>query len=204
MRRVCAKTTFARNNEVDVAFISTFGYLLLQAGQKKHPMVPVAALIAPDAKDNYKTAIVSKKTASLSAIEDLKQTGNKTRVAFVANGSTSGNLVPRLLFNGIGIKNAEEHFQSVQYAGTHAKGIELVLSDSVDVAAMGSSEWFKLDSMKKNRLRLLLLSSEIPLGPVLLNNAVDKELANQITEVLMKATSTSLSSMPLIRAWTVG
>jgi ABC-type phosphate/phosphonate transport system substrate-binding protein len=54
-----------QENEVDVAFISTFGYLLLKGSDKKHPMLPVAALVAPGAKDNYKTAIVSRKQANI-------------------------------------------------------------------------------------------------------------------------------------------
>src|SRR5690349_17015665 len=49
-----------QDNEVDLAFISTFGYLLLQAGTD-HPMLPLAALISPDAKDNYKNSHCNKK-----------------------------------------------------------------------------------------------------------------------------------------------
>ena len=189
-----------QNAEVDIAYISTFGYLLLQADETKHPMSPVAALIAPNAKDNYRTAIVGKNTVVMSAMEDLKHAGDKTRIAFVAKGSTSGNLVPRLLFNGIGIKDAEKHFVSVQYAGTHAKAIELLLSDSADVATMGSTEWDKLDSVKKMRLRLLYLSSEIPLGPVLLNKNLDDKLKEQIIQTLLKLHEKNNPALDAIKA----
>ena len=173
-----------QNNEVDLAFISTFGYLLLQAGESKHPMTSVAALIAPNAEDNYKTAIVSNRNDSLLTLKDLKTHGASSHIAFVAKGSTSGNLVPRLLLNRTDIKDAEKHFASVQYAGTHARAIELLLSDSVDVAAMGSTEWDKLDSIKKAKLSLLHLSSEIPLGPVLLNKEIDNKLKKQMIQAL--------------------
>lgn len=189
-----------QNNEVDIAFISTFGYLLLQAGKVQHPMIPVAALIAPDAKDNYKTAIVARKNTGITKWNDLQSVGTKSRMAFVATGSTSGNLVPRLLLNGAGIRHAESHFTTVTYAGTHAKAIEWLLSDSADVAAMGSTEWDKLDSAAKARLHLLHLSSEIPLGPVLLNKAIDKKTADKITRELMNLHESNAPALEAIKA----
>ncbi|HYO20808.1 MAG TPA: phosphate/phosphite/phosphonate ABC transporter substrate-binding protein [Flavisolibacter sp.] len=196
---VHALITAMQQNEVDIAFTSTFGYLLLQAGNTAHPMLPVAALVAPNAKDNYKTAIVSKKGAGIASFADLKNSGAGKRLAFVATGSTSGNLVPRLLLNGVGI-DADRHFSSVQYAGTHAKALAWLLSDSADVAAMGSTEWDKLDSAKKSSLQLLLLSSEIPLGPVLLNKAMNAQLQKQITDVLLALHQTNAPALEAIKA----
>ena len=186
--------------EVDVSFISTFGYLLLKANPQQHPMVPVVALTAPNAKDNYKTAVVATKKSAIASMEDLKQQGKKMRMAFVATGSTSGNLVPRLLLNGVGITDADKHFANVTYAGTHAKAIELLAADSADVAAMGSTEWDKLDSTTRSRLRLLQLSSEIPLGPVLINWAVEKSVAAKITGELLNLHQSNSRALAAIKA----
>ena len=186
--------------EVDIAFISTFGYLLLKAASQQHPMIPVVALTAPNAKDNYKTAVVAIKKSTIATMNDLKQQGKKVRMAFVATGSTSGNLVPRLLLNRVGITDADIHFANVKYAGTHAKAIEWLLSDSADVAAMGSTEWDKLDSTTRSRLRLLQLSSEIPLGPVLLNRALDKSVAAKITGALVKLHLSNSVALEAIKA----
>ena len=57
-----------QQNEVDLAFISTFGYLLLQANNTVHPMLPVAALTAPFAKDNYKCALVGTRGIGLGSL----------------------------------------------------------------------------------------------------------------------------------------
>lgn len=197
---VHALITAMQKAEVDLAFISTFGYLLLQAGNTKHPMLPIAALVAPNAKDNYKTAIVSTRKAAVSKLEELKQVGATKRFAFVATGSTSGNLVPRLLLNGIGIKDADAHFSSVQYAGTHARAIELLLKDSADVAAMGSTEWDGLDSIQKSSLQLLALSAEIPLGPVLLNKEVDAKLKWGINQAILNLHQSDFTSLEAIKA----
>lgn len=188
-----------REGEVDVAFISTFGYLLLNATQQEHPMKPVAALVAPDAKDNYKTAFICKRSAKLSAFRDLK-TAKDLRMAFVATGSTSGNLVPRLLLTRIGIADADLHFASIRYSGTHSRAIQWLLEDSADVAAMGSTEWDKLDSVKKHSLQLLSLSTEIPLGPVLLNKNLDKGIEQKIITQLLRLHEVNAMALNVLKA----
>jgi len=191
-----------QQDEVDVAFISTFGYLLLEADKQQHNMQPVTALVAHNAKDNYKTAFVSRKESRVQQFNDLKQYAFETRIAFVASGSTSGNLVPRLLLNRIGLKEPEKEFQSVKYSGTHKRAIELLLKDSADVAAMGSTEWDKLDSVSKSRLNLLFLSSEIPLGPVLVNKKVDKKLQQQILTELLRVHGSNPEALHALKeAW---
>lgn len=191
-----------QNNEVDVAFISTFGYLLLQAGKANHPMLPVAALVAPNAANNYRTAIVSRRDAALSQLEDLRTQGAAKRMVFVATGSTSGNLVPRLLMNGAGIKEADTHFSSVRYAGTHSQAVQTLLSGSADVAAMGSTEWEKLDTAQKKNLKLLVLSPEIPLGPVLLTKEMTPRLREQVTAELLSLHQSNVPALEAIKeAW---
>ena len=187
-------------NEVDIAFISTFGYLLLQAGKTGHPMVPVAALVAPYAENNYRTAIVTRKESALSRLEDLQSTGATKRMAFVATGSTSGNLVPRLLLNGAGIRDADLHFKAVTYAGTHAQALQMLLADSADVAAMGSREWEVLDTTQKKQLQLMHLSPEIPLGPVLLNKAIAFRIRQQITRELLALQQSNKPALEAIKA----
>ncbi|RYZ60663.1 MAG: phosphate/phosphite/phosphonate ABC transporter substrate-binding protein [Chitinophagaceae bacterium] len=189
--------------EVDIAFISTFGYLLLQAGKTPHPMQPVAALVAPHAINNYKTAIVSRKGSGITHLTDLFTLGAGKRMAFVATGSTSGNLVPRLLLNGIGIGDADTHFSSIHYAGTHAKAISALLSGSADVAAMGSAEWESLDTVQKNSLQLLSLSPEIPLGPVLLKTELEERLQQKIRAELLDLHQSNAAALQAIKdAWT--
>ena len=180
-----------QKNEVDIAFINSFGYLLLEASGKQYPMHPVAALeVKADAKDNYKTALVISPNAKAKKLADLKTLAPTLRLALVSKGSTSGNLVPRLALSAAGIKQPEKGFRSFEYTQTHAAAIEAVLNGKADVAAMGNNEYDKyllLDSNNKKKLKLLWLSPEIPLGPVLFNNrfgsAVGGELQNAILEL---------------------
>ena len=189
-----------QNGETDLAFINTFGYLLLEAGRRQYPMIPVLALTVPNAQDNYKTAFLSRKGSSFNTIDDLAAHAKDIRLALVAEGSTSGNLVPRMVLTKWGVTNAEKAFQSLFYAGTHAKAVEALLSGRADVAAMGSSEYTRLTKDGKDSLKLIWLSSEIPLGPVLLNKSLDPSLQKGIIATLLRIHQTAPPSLEALKA----
>ncbi len=180
-----------QKNEVDIAFINSFVYLSLETSGKQYHMHPVAALeVKTAAKDNYKTALVISSKLTAKKLADLKTQAPKLRMVLVNKGSTSGNLVPRLALSGAGIKQPDKEFASFEYTQTHAAAMEAVLNGKADVAAMGNSEYdkfLKLDSNNKKRIKLLWLSPEIPLGPVLFNNrfgsAVGRELQTALLEL---------------------
>jgi phosphonate transport system substrate-binding protein len=189
-----------QNGEVDIAFINTFGYLLLEASEKRYPMQPKIALTVPYPDDNYKTAFIARAESPIHQLKDAITFGKQVRLGLVAIGSTSGNLVPRLALTRIGITNAEQQFQSVTYTGTHAKAIQVLLSNEVDLAAMGNSEYSKLDSITKLQLRPIWISTEIPLGPVLFNKKLSKQLQQQIEQVLLTAHQQAPAVLESIKA----
>ncbi|MBO9660131.1 MAG: phosphate/phosphite/phosphonate ABC transporter substrate-binding protein [Chitinophagaceae bacterium] len=174
-----------RNDEVDIALINTFGYFLLQAAEKPYPMHPLLTLaVSEDAKDNYKTAFLSSPSSTIRSLKDIRKAAAKTRLALVAKGSTSGNMLPRLAFSYAGIRDAEQSFSKVIYAGTHAKAIDAILNGEADLATMGLTEYQRYlarDSSYNSSLRLVWVSPEIPLGPVLFNNSLTQEQRNIIT-----------------------
>ena len=189
-----------QKGEVDVAFINTFGYLLLEASSKRYPMQPKVALTVPHAEDNYKTTFVARAQSPLQRFSDVAALGSQTRLGLVAVGSTSGNLVPRLALTRQGVVNAEQHFQSVTYTGTHANAIQALLNNEVDIAAMGSSEYTKLDSVTKEQLRPLWISTEIPLGPVLFHKKLSKPLQQQLEQAFVTIHEKSPEVLESIKA----
>ena len=174
-----------QKGEVDIAFINTFCYLLLESSPKRYPMQPRVALAVPNPDDNYKTAFVVRSQSPIQKLMDAQTFGKQTRLGLVATGSTSGNLVPRLALTKIGIANADQHFQQLTYTGTHANAIQALLRNQVDMAAMGNSEYDKLDSSAKSQLRPIWISTEIPLGPVLFHKRLNKQQQQQIEQVLL-------------------
>lgn len=99
-----------RNNEADIALINTFGYMLLQESGS-NMITSVALEVRDDAKDNYKTAILVPSTSKISSFSEIKRHAKKLDLKLVAEGSTSGNLVPRLSLTRLGINDTEKTLQ---------------------------------------------------------------------------------------------
>nr|WP_298998605.1 phosphate/phosphite/phosphonate ABC transporter substrate-binding protein [uncultured Allomuricauda sp.] len=162
-----------KSNQVDIGFINTLGYLLLSLDNEN--MDPVATLkVKENAKDNYKTVLL----ANSKTIDDLtfiKDNPEDVSISFVAPGSTSGNLIPRLFLSSIGFRFPEKVFKKVDYSGNHQAAIKNLLNGKTDICAVGSNEYFRqlqLDSSLSQSTSVLWMSEEIPLGPVLLNKRI--------------------------------
>ncbi|MCF6347511.1 MAG: phosphate/phosphite/phosphonate ABC transporter substrate-binding protein [Flavobacteriaceae bacterium] len=188
-----------KSDEVDVGLINTLGYLLLSLDNKN--MEPVATLkVKKDAIDNYKTVLLTN-NKSINDLNALKNNSDDLSMMFVAKGSTSGNLVPRLLLSSIGIKSPENQFKKVKYGGNHTSTFSKLIEGKSDICAIGSNEYFKqiqADSTLLNSHKLLWISEEIPLGPLLLNNSLtdsDKEKITGLFLNLHKDNFTTLQSI---------
>ncbi|MEO0571832.1 MAG: PhnD/SsuA/transferrin family substrate-binding protein [Bacteroidota bacterium] len=173
-------------DEVDIGLINTFGYLLLASENKN--MVPVVTLrIKEGAIDNYKTVLLTT-CDSITDLDFLRDNAEKYAMMFVAKGSTSGNLMPRLLLSSIDITSPETQFREVSYGGNHMTTLKSLIRGDSDLCAMGSNEYFKqirADSSLVKSLNPLWISEEIPLGPVLLNDNISPSDKRIITEVFL-------------------
>ncbi|MDN3725346.1 PhnD/SsuA/transferrin family substrate-binding protein [Aequorivita sp. SDUM287046] len=158
-------------NEVDIALINTLGYLILSAGNEH--MIPIANMnIKKDAVDNYKTVLLTNND-SIYDYSVIKNNPENFVMMFVKGGSTSGNLIPRLFLSSINIPSPESQFKEVKYGGNHTSTFEKLENGETDLCAIGSNEYYKqiqADSTLANKIKLLWVSDEIPLGPVLINN----------------------------------
>jgi len=151
-------------------------------------MIPLTNLhINNDVVDNYKTVLLTN-IDSLDNNTELKENAEHLRMMFVAEGSTSGNLVTRLFLSSIGISSPGSQFNEVQFGGNHISTFEKLLHSETDLCAIGSNEYFKqirADSTLKDKVKLLWLSDEIPLGPVLINNKFSLEERDIISNLLL-------------------
>jgi len=190
-----------KSNSVDIALINTLGYLLLSLDNEH--MNPVAVLkVRQDAVDNYKTVLLTNKMDVVD-LDDVKKQASDLSMMFVAEGSTSGNLVPRLLLSSMGINEPKQQFKHVNYGGNHTSTLEKLLAGEADLCTIGSNEYFKqlkADSTLKTSTRLLWISKEIPLGPVLLNKGLTKTEQQQITTRLLQLHDENASVLQSIKA----
>jgi phosphonate transport system substrate-binding protein len=192
-----------QRNEVDIALINTFGYLLLETAKQKYGMKPYTVLKVKDGtENNYKTAIFSRKDFPVDTITSLKIVASNFKLGLVSVGSTSGNLVPRLKMSSIGIETPENMFKTVKYCDNHKNAVDMLLTGKVDICAVGSTEYFNAmaDTTKLKHIKLLWLSTEIPLGPVLLHKRLSNPLKEKIVAYLLNLDKTSLKTLEAIKA----
>ncbi len=111
---VAALVEGIKSGKVDVGFISTFGYLSLALDNDI--MTPIATLkVNKEVENNYKTVLLANKNSNVDDIKALKQKAKSLSMLFVSEGSTSGNLIPRLFLSSIGINNPETQFRESTY-----------------------------------------------------------------------------------------
>jgi phosphate/phosphite/phosphonate ABC transporter binding protein len=187
---VHAFLTAIRAGEVDIAFLNTFGYLLLEAGNKAYPMRPVTALQVPaNAKDNYKSVLLARKALGITSIKAVKKKAGGLRLALVNIGSTSGNLMPRLALKRAGVDSIEAFFSSTVYTRNHANAIQALVKKDADIAGMGFTEWQKIqveDRAAADGLQPLWVSEEIPLGPVLFSKSITSAIGGELLNALLQ------------------
>ena len=106
-----------KSNDVDIALINTLGYLVLSSDNEH--MLPLANMhIQKDAADNYKTVFLTN-NETIKEYSEIKEKADALTMMFVKEGSTSGNLVPRLFLSAIDISSPESQFKEVKYGGNH-------------------------------------------------------------------------------------
>ncbi len=175
-----------KSNEVDIALINTLGYLILSSDNEY--MLPIANMhIKEDAVDNYKTVLLTNND-SIERYSEIRNEAKNLTIMFVKEGSTSGNLVPRLFLSSIGITSPESQFGEVRYGGNHTLTIEKLAKGETDLGAIGSNEYYKqiqTDSTLREKVRLLWVSDEIPLGPVMVHKELPLEEREIISDVLL-------------------
>lgn len=165
-------------------------------------MKPLVVLkVRDDAKDNYKTAFVSLRQLAVDTITALKRVAATSTLALVDPGSTSGNLVPRLALNAAGIASPEKDFLAFSYGKNHRATLELVLQGKASVAAVGSTEYFNMlkDTVRSNRIKLLWLSPEIPLGPVLVHNRLSWQIKDELRAMLLNLHLTNQPALEWVK-----
>lgn len=185
--------------EVDIAFMNTFGYLMLREQTSSFEIS--AALRLPDeAASVYKSVIVTNQR--YASLEDAVANAGDNFLIFVAPGSTSGNLVPRLKLASIMPDDPELFFMEVQYAQRHDVALQNMLKEKYAVAAFGSEEYYKLGADTVN-VRKLWESPPIPLGPVVCKKELSENLKISLKTALLELHDQNLQALESIKAgWT--
>lgn len=174
-----------RADSVQLAVLNTVGYLL----QQRHDagrMIPLLNLnLGMDTATQYGGCIIAARSTDIFQLAQLRNAARYT-LALVAPSSTSGNMVPRLLLNSIGITDAASRFDTY-YAGTHQQAVADVLSGKAQLAGCGCAE---VDTAKLrhdfDRKAVVVASfNDIPLGPLAYHHKLPSAVVKKVQQALL-------------------
>lgn len=190
-----------RKNEVDVAFINTFGYLLLRE-ITPHYEVSATLNLPKEAASVYRSVIVSPKENHLTSLQQATDRSADFFLVLVSPGSTSGNLLPRLKLASMLPDDPEKLFVEVQYAERHDAALKLALEEKFALASCGIDEYNKLGA-DTARFDLLWKSGPIPLGPVVVRKDLSENLKISLQRALLELREQNPEALEAIKSgWT--
>ena len=163
--------TGMQHNHIDLAYLGPKSYV--EAVKRANAEALVVEVDAESGLPGYYGTIISKKGSGLKTLEDIK---NK-KWAFTSSQSTSGTLVPSVMFSQKGIKPTD-YFSKVLYSGGHEASILSVKAGRVDAASTNNLDFNRGlgKHWNENDFNIIWKSALIPGAPI----AVKKDLPNSL------------------------
>lgn len=196
----------ARQGRADVIVTNTFGYLLMADASPRIADAVVMFHVPPGVRTNYSAVIVSGRddVRDLSALQTHMR---QLRFGFVSPGSTTGNLIPRLVLATHGLADPDQQLAGVIYAGTHAATFTLLRDRKADVVALATEEFNRqrgeLPEAERARYRVVWESPDIQLGPVAVRSSLPKDLRERISSAVVGLERTNQEAFSALRGgWT--
>lgn len=171
------------------------GALLRHAGARisasgKSPKVEVFATYAKrpghlqEEGPGYKGVLISKKGSKFTSIESLKG----SVIGLTDPGSTSGNLVPRVVFSKVINDNIDNYFGKVVYTGSHELSTVAVAEGKVDAAFVASHRFDNVvdkGEVKFEEFNFLWSSPPIPQDPFVYRNTLCDDIKAKVRETFL-------------------
>ena len=153
--------TAMQHNHVQIAYFGPESYV--QAQKRANAEILAVEIGEETGLPGYYGMIITKKDSGLNTLEDIK--GKKW--AFTSSNSTSGTLVPTVMFYKKNIK-PEEYFSKVLYSGGHEASILSVKAGNVDAASTNNLDFNRGlgRNWSKDDFNIIWQSELIPGSPV--------------------------------------
>ena len=172
---------------VQVAVLGPYSYVI---ASEKDPAVEVFATYAKkpghmqEEGPGYRAALITKKGSGLTSIESLKG----TTLGLVDPGSTSGNLMPRVVFGDVIGMDLDDYFSKVVYTGSHELSSVAVGKGKVDAAFVATHRFDNVvnkGEIKLEDVNVLWRSDPIPQDPFVYRNDLCEELRAKIADTFL-------------------
>ena len=153
--------TGMQHKHIDVAYFGPKSYV--EAAKRANAEALVVEVDGESGLPGYRGTIITKKGSGLKSLEDIK--GKKW--AFTSSQSTSGTLVPTVMFSKAGI-NPKDYFSKVVYSGGHEASILSVKAGKVDAASTNNLDFNRGlgKHWEKEQFNIIWTSDLIPGAPM--------------------------------------
>ncbi len=171
-----------KNQQVDVAFICSGAYVV---GEKDN--LELLAVPEVNGKSTYQSYIIVNANSSIQQIMDLKG----QVFGFTDPISFSGTIAPTYMVTQLKT-TPKDFFGRVVYTYSHDNSIKAVLDNVVSAAGVDSLVYqyaVSKDPTLKNKLRIIVESSEVGSPPVVVNHQIDPNLKTALQEALLQMDS---------------
>lgn len=167
---------------VDVAVLGPYAFVI---AQDKDDTIEVFATYAKrpghlqEEGPGYKAALVTKKGSGLTTIDSLQG----KILGLVDPGSTSGNLVPRVVFSEEIDGDLDDYFDKVVYTGSHELSTVAVAEGRVDAAFVATHRFDNVvnkGEVKLEDFNVLWSSPAIPQDPFVYRTTLCEDLKDNI------------------------
>ncbi len=172
---------------VHVGVLGPYTYVIANS---KDPNIEVFATYAKKAGHlqeegpGYRGVLISKKGSKFTTIDSLKG----ATVGLTDPGSTSGNLMPRVVFSEVIGSELEKYFGKVVYTGSHELSSVAVVQGKVDAAFVASHRFDNVVAKGEASLdgvNVLWKSDPIPQDPFVYRNSLCDDIKAKIAETFL-------------------
>jgi phosphonate transport system substrate-binding protein len=172
---------------VDVAVLGPYSYVI---ANRKDENIEVFATYAKkpgylqEEGPGYKGVLISKKGSGFKTIEDLKG----TLIGLTDPGSTSGNLVPRVVFAKVVNMDFDDYFKKSVYTGSHELSTIAVHQGKVDAAFVASHRFDNVvakGDVKLEDFNIIWSSPAIPQDPFVYRSLLCEDIKANIRETFL-------------------
>ena len=187
-----------KSDKLEIAFLGPSAYILAK-DKVKVPIDPVArGVMEQTGKSSYRALIIAHPAQPVSTLADLK---GKT-FALVDPASTSGNFVPRMVLNKIGI-DPDKDFKSLYYSGTHQASLIAVKEGKVNAAGIADEVYdlaMSRGQLKKEDVKIIHASDPIPGSPFVVRTNLPKDLQDRLRKGFMALANVQFGKLGVVKA----
>lgn len=132
----------------------------------------------------YYSVLFTRKQKGVHSAQDLEG----KRIALTDPESTSGSIIPRLIFSDDICRSLEDFFGTIIYTGSHDRSIKAVIQGHVDAAFVSSAridEFVQTQELQADQVTILWRSQPIHHDPFVFSGGVGPSLRDRIRDILL-------------------